>query len=202
MSELQPRIRDKRSAILAAATDLIVERGYAGTSLDAIVERAACSKTAIYELFDSKEGLLSALTEDIALEISQALHAFQLQHLDVSQALLRYARLALQLILNERHIAIVRATFAAVWKHPQLGVAYYEVGLATAQVALARYFQEQHKAGTLSVADPAQAAKQFQGLLFMERLVAQTAGAIAAPSPVEIEAQADAAVSAFLAIYS
>src|SRR5438132_12954079 len=97
------RRRDaKRTAILTAATDLIIERGYDGTSLDAIVERAVCSKSAIYELFGSKEGLLATLTEDIALELSHALHAFHVQHLDVRKALTRYARLAFELILTDR----------------------------------------------------------------------------------------------------
>ena len=59
----------KRAVILAAAGSLIIERGYEGTNLDAICERAGCSKTSIYHYFGNKEGLLSALTEDVSLDL-------------------------------------------------------------------------------------------------------------------------------------
>ena len=191
----------KRAEILAAAADLIIERGYDGTNLDAICERAACSKTSIYHYFGNKEGLLTALTEDIALDLSQALHAFYLQHLSVDDALRRYARLALRQILDERHIAIVRATISAVWKYPQLGPAYYEVGALTAQSALAQYFETQTREGVLDIADATAAAKEFQGLLLWDRMLAQIVGARSRPEDAEIEAAADAAVATFLGRY-
>ena len=192
----------KRAAVLAAAAELIRERGYDGTSLDAIVERAACSKSAVYELFGSKEGLLSALTEDIALELSRALHAFHLAHLDVRETLTRYGELALELILSERHTAIVRATIAAAWKHPAIGVRYFEVGAMAARSALARYFEERTRAGDLVVADAERAAREFQALLFFERIVAQIAGFASAPDRAEITALVAATVSSFLKLYA
>ena len=191
----------KRAAILRATTDLIIERGYDGTSLDAICERAACSKSSIYEYFGNKEGLLAALTENIALDLSQALHAFHLQHVDVEEALKRYARLTLELILSDRHIAIVRATIAAAWQHPRLGPAYYEVGALTAQSALAQYFATQSRDGALCVPDPHWAAKEFQGILLWDRMLARIVGAASCPEQAEIEAQADVAVTAFLCRY-
>ncbi len=197
-----PGGRDKRPAILAAAADLIIERGYDGTNLDAICERAACSKSSIYTCFGNKEGLLAALTEDIALDLSQALHAFHLQHVSVEEALQRYARLALRLILDEKHIAIVRATISAVWKHPELGPVYYELGALPAQSALAQYFEGQSRDGVLNVPDPHRAAKEFQGVLLWDRMLAQIVGAKNKPDDAEIDADADLAVAAFLGRYA
>lgn len=192
----------KRTAILSAAADLIVERGYDGTNLDEICERATCSKTSIYHYFGNKEGVLSALTEEIAVDLSQALHAFHLQHVTVEEALRRYARLALRLILDEKHIAIVRAAISAAWKYPQIGRAYYEVGALTAQSALTQYFEAQTHAGALAISDWAGAAKEFQGSLLWDRMLAQIVGAHGRPVDAEIEAAADAAVEAFLKRYS
>ncbi|HJP36537.1 MAG TPA: TetR/AcrR family transcriptional regulator [Gammaproteobacteria bacterium] len=188
----------KRAAILIAATDLIIEQGYDGTSLEAICERAACSKSSIYGYFGNKEGLLAALTENIALDLSQALHALHLQQIDVEEALKRYARLALSLVLDDRHIAIVRATIAAVWKYPRLGPAYYEVGALTAQSALSQYFEARSRDGVLNVPDPHWAAKEFQGVLLWDGVLAQIVGAASCPDAAEIEARADAVVAAFL----
>lgn len=202
MRAVTQRNTTKRTALLAAAAELIQERGYDGASLDAIVERAACSKSAVYELFGNKEGILSALTEDIALELSRALHAFHLAHLDVRETLTRYGHLALELILSERHIAIVRATIAAAWKHPGIGVRYFEVGAMTARSALARYFDERTRAGELSVPDSERAAREFQALLFFERIMAQITGARTAPAGAELAELVDCAVASFLKLYA
>jgi len=57
-----------RERILQAALDLIGERGYAATSVDALCKRAKIMKTALYWHFGSKEGLLAALLERVAKE--------------------------------------------------------------------------------------------------------------------------------------
>ncbi len=191
----------KRAVILGAAGSLIIERGYEGTNLDAICERAGCSKTSIYHYFGNKEGLLSALTEDVSLDLSQAFHAFYMKDMNVEEALRRYARLALRMILDEKHIAIVRATISAVWKYPDLGPAYYEVGAVTAQSALAQYFETQMLAGVLNISDSVEAAKEFQGFLLWDRMLAQIVGARERPEDLEIETAADAAVQKFLVRY-
>lgn len=46
-----------RDRLMGAALELYAERGYAGTCLDAIVQRAVSSKGAFYHHFESKEHL-------------------------------------------------------------------------------------------------------------------------------------------------
>jgi AcrR family transcriptional regulator len=55
-----------RHKILEAAIELFAERGYAGTALSALCERAGVVKTALYWHFGSKHGLLSAALERAA----------------------------------------------------------------------------------------------------------------------------------------
>ena len=121
--------------------------------------------------------------------------------MSVEDALHRYARLALRQILDERHIAVVRATISVVWKYPQLGPAYYEVGALTAQSALAQYFEAQTREGVSNISDATAAAKEFQGLLLWDRMLAQIVGARSRPEDAEIEAEADAAVQLLLRRY-
>jgi AcrR family transcriptional regulator len=60
----RPRSEARKLAILHAAFDLLVERGMAATSMDAVAERAGVSKATIYRWWDSKELLgLDALYE-------------------------------------------------------------------------------------------------------------------------------------------
>jgi AcrR family transcriptional regulator len=193
--------RQKREQIKLAAMDLILELGYEAASLDLICKKAGCSKSAIYEHFSNKEGLLAALTEDAALELSEALHAFHLQGLSVEDTLRHYAELVLTRILEERHVAIVRSTIAALHKYPELGPAYYRVGGRTGKAGLTHYFAIQAAEGHLIIPDPEWAADEFQGILFWERLLAQIVGARSAPDEREIKEHSKRAVDSFLQRY-
>ncbi|MCB9762428.1 MAG: TetR/AcrR family transcriptional regulator [Alphaproteobacteria bacterium] len=55
----------RRAEILAAAVQLFTERGYANTSVQAIIDALDLSKGAFYHHFRSKDELLDALTEQL-----------------------------------------------------------------------------------------------------------------------------------------
>ena len=52
---------DKRSTILTAALELFVERGYHGTAVPSVAERANVGAGTIYRYFQNKEGLVNEL---------------------------------------------------------------------------------------------------------------------------------------------
>jgi AcrR family transcriptional regulator len=52
---------DKREVILAAALGLFAERGFHGTAVPLVAERAAVGAGTIYRYFESKEALVNAL---------------------------------------------------------------------------------------------------------------------------------------------
>ena len=54
-------VGDKREAILAAALELFVERGFFGTAVPEIAERAGVGAGTIYRYFESKEALVNAI---------------------------------------------------------------------------------------------------------------------------------------------
>jgi AcrR family transcriptional regulator len=66
MSTTTPQGEASRERILATAISLFSERGFAGTSVADVCERAGVVKTAIYWHFDNKEGLLEAALERVA----------------------------------------------------------------------------------------------------------------------------------------
>jgi TetR/AcrR family transcriptional regulator len=57
---LEPNARQR---LLATATELFAAKGYAGTSVREIVDRAGVSKPVLYYYFKSKEGLYYAILE-------------------------------------------------------------------------------------------------------------------------------------------
>jgi len=61
-----------RQRLLETATELFADKGYAGTSVREIVDRAGVSKPVLYYYFKSKEGLFYAILE-WAAEVQQGI---------------------------------------------------------------------------------------------------------------------------------
>ncbi len=198
---VQRNARARRRQILAAAASLIQEKGYGGTSLDAVVERAGCSKSAIYEFFGSKEGLISALSDGIVEELSRALSGFAEAHVDAERALQSYAEQALTLILDEKHIAIVRVVVSEVWRFPKLGVAYFQRGPAAVQKQLAGFLAAQNALGNLTIENPALASRHFWGLMLWDDLHARLVGVRDPLQRGEVGDHARQVVATFLQLY-
>ena len=58
----------KRQAILNAATELFVARGYGAVSMDAIARAADVSKATLYAHFESKDRLFARIVSDACQE--------------------------------------------------------------------------------------------------------------------------------------
>ena len=59
----QARTRFARAAVVRAARELFLERGYGATTIDAISDRADVPHATVYRLFSSKLGILKALLD-------------------------------------------------------------------------------------------------------------------------------------------
>jgi TetR/AcrR family transcriptional repressor of nem operon len=70
--------RRTRQRIVAAAADVVAEKGALGASLDDVGARAAASRSQLYHYFDDKTDLLRAVAEatnDLVLDGQQTLFA-------------------------------------------------------------------------------------------------------------------------------
>lgn len=74
MSPSKPQQRGllRRQAMMDAATELFLSKGYVQTSLSDILERSKGSRSTLYEQFGSKEGLLKAIIERSLAEVMRA----------------------------------------------------------------------------------------------------------------------------------
>ncbi len=68
----EARAADKRDAIMGAALSLFVERGFWGTAVPEIAERAGVGAGTIYRYFESKEALVNAIYRAEKLRFSKA----------------------------------------------------------------------------------------------------------------------------------
>lgn len=62
-----------RAALIAAAKALFIERGYANTSTEAVVERAGVTRGALYHQFKDKADLFKAVSDEVRAYLAQTL---------------------------------------------------------------------------------------------------------------------------------
>ncbi|HSN25726.1 MAG TPA: TetR/AcrR family transcriptional regulator [Kofleriaceae bacterium] len=70
-SSVKPATSDKREAIMNAALSLFVERGFYGTAVPEIAERAGVGAGTIYRYFESKEALVNELYRTEKMRFAQ-----------------------------------------------------------------------------------------------------------------------------------
>jgi AcrR family transcriptional regulator len=91
--------------LLESAKTLFSQRGYYATSVEDIVASAGLSKGAFYFYFKSKEELFKSLVEEMHLNIAKRLENFLERELPLEDALIEHAKVFLEDIYQNRHIA-------------------------------------------------------------------------------------------------
>jgi len=152
----------RREAILAAAYDLFLEKGYEATTLSDIVGRSGGSLATLYEMFENKPGLLRALVGDRCSQISDTIDKAVSSQKPPREALREIAEYMFDKIIDPNAIALFKAAVA----QPELGRKLYEAGPANGQAKVAQYLASQSKVGHLSVDDPVFAAQMFFQMMF------------------------------------
>lgn len=194
---LSERARERRRAILDAGRDLFLERGYAGTSLAAVVARSGGSLATLYELFGNKRGLFEAILREFADDVLGPLSLDGVPE-DPRRGLEAIARRYLELALEPRAVAWWRTICHEAPKVPELRELFLSERGSPLQRGLAEHLGRLARAGYLEIAEPGRAAGMFlelvRGALHRRALGGDTTAA----RPAEIERQTRAAVDLFL----
>lgn len=164
----------RRQAILAAAYELFLEKGYEATTLSDVVRRSGGSFATLYELFENKPGLLRAMVRERCGTISAAMDQAICSEQPVEQALRQLAEQLFEDVLDPRTLALFRVVVAQTTAQPELGPLFYEAGPAAGQTKLARFLERQVAAGRLQVDDPLAASQLLFHMLigrFQQRAV-------------------------------
>ncbi|MGF1465643.1 MAG: TetR/AcrR family transcriptional regulator [Sandaracinaceae bacterium] len=120
------RRSQKRDAILVAAKALFLEHGYAGTSMDAVTERAAVSKPTVYRYFASKQELFRAVMESLGAMLGGILDELDVDALSLEEALSALAEPVLTIMLSEKGLAFFRILVEARPIDSQVARSYHE----------------------------------------------------------------------------
>jgi TetR/AcrR family transcriptional repressor of mexJK operon len=204
MKELTPRARAKREQILQAARALFLERGFAGTSTDALATTAGVSKETLYTYFPSKEALLAAVLEHLIADFSRQRLAVPIDAprinspAELRQTLLLTARRILDSLMQPDYLALVRVIVAELPRFPQLGE-LFRMTVAEQVLQNAASLLERAQQVVREV-DREAAARMFVGPLLIYVLLdgLLTAGEARRPPPERIEAIIDLYLAAIV----
>lgn len=154
----------KREAILNAAIEEFIERGFQRASMDKISVRADVSKRTVYKHFISKENLFSEICKNVW---SAALEATEYPYnpaLTLEVQLKEIAEQELVLITSKRYLDTSRMLLAQHMITPELGIEELEKVL-TLESGLQRWLKSAVQDNKLQIVDYDLAISQFLGLL-------------------------------------
>lgn len=194
----QARSIVKRAKILSVATELFLENGYEGVSVDTVVQLAGGSKTNVYSYFGDKAGLFAAVVQEICRQIVESFVDVNLDGLALEDALRTYGLAFLRAILGKEALRQHRMIVAESARFPDIGRIWFAVGPERAYEGLATYLEMQQKAGSVRVGPAKVFAVQFLDMIsFNVHMRTMTTGT-ALPKLRELKEIVDNAVGIFL----
>lgn len=190
--------KTKRAAIIETATDLFLEYGYDGTSIDMIANKAGISRQTIYNQYENKEALFSAIIDDQMQLILSPLTSPIGQTGKLRSNLLAFARHLVTTLLHPRTKALYQLAIGETRRFPILGQKVYAIGVEKAEDELASYLLNQSK---LKLTDPKIAAQQFFSLVSYPVDIKIIFGIQVCHNDKMLDKQINAAIDTFLSAF-
>lgn len=189
----ETRRAERRQEIEAAAYALLMERGYAGTSMLEIAKRASASNETLYRWYGDKPGLFAAMIRANAAAGMNALSSMLDTGAGLDQRLNAFGAALLLGILSDRAIALNRA--AAADPSGALGAELVRHGRGAVMPVLAK------RLAGLNGFDSAQdAAETFIALLIGDLQIRRVIGQLEAPGADYCSNRARRATARFLTL--
>jgi TetR/AcrR family transcriptional regulator, mexJK operon transcriptional repressor len=204
---VEGRTARKRRAILAAATEVFLQHGYLGASMDEVATRAGVSKQTVYKQFADKEHLFAEIIrgtgDQLRTALAQAYAAALDGATDPRAGLRDLARRLLDNLTQPGVLQLRRLVLAEADRFPQVSGAWFDESFHPSLVLLGEALTRLADRGRLRpLTDPTLTAYQFAGLVMYKPMNQMMfAGTAARPAADELDHIADRAVDAFLAAY-
>jgi AcrR family transcriptional regulator len=165
----RPRRADAREAILDATLDLLAERGFHATTMDAIAERAGVGKNTIYRRWSAKDDLII----DAVLHFTADLELRAGPGDDVYARLLEHARSVGRFYADPLMSRLIPGLLGELQRNPGFAEAYAERVVRPLRQPVVALLELAREQGELRQdADPEQIADMLVGPGFLRMLFA------------------------------
>ncbi|MCA0156586.1 TetR/AcrR family transcriptional regulator [Tsukamurella sp. M9C] len=190
----------RREAVLDAALALLIERGYAAVTMQAVAERVRGSKETLYRWFDDRDGLFAAIIErnaDASVGTLVGVLSSAASPNGTREALTSYARALLTLLTSPSSVALNRAAMG----NERLSRTLLYGGRHRAGPAVEQFLKAAHTAGIIDAPDPTVAFGELYGLTVRDTQIRVLLGE-KPPTKAAIDRRATEAVAKFLLLHA
>jgi len=191
----------RREAIMEAALELFIEKGYAAVTVDEIIRKSGGSKSSVYEYFGTKEGLLHAIIASVANEVLTVADTPVAEGTDPRETLTNIGIKFCSEILTEKGIGLFRLAVSNSRRYPELSRMFYESGPKKTFMGVAEYMRKEAAAGRLNIKNPTLASELFLCMILGKGHIAIPVGGAKPPSKAKIKELVEEAVEVFMAAY-
>jgi AcrR family transcriptional regulator len=195
-------LTERQQEVLDAALALLKERGEAPT-MNAVAERASCSKETLYKWFGGREGLLTATVQRQASRVrGLPVPSEGLDREVLEASLVQFARNWLTTITGETSVALNRlAVGEAGAEGRPLGRIVLENGPFAMRRRLEPLLEGGREAGLLAFDSTEEAFRTFFGLVVRDTQMRLLLGEAQRPSAKAIDDHAVQATAQFFALF-
>ncbi|MDR3438890.1 TetR/AcrR family transcriptional regulator [Telmatospirillum sp.] len=200
MDSQKPQTRGlaRRQAMLCAATELFLEKGFERTSLSDIVERSKGSRSTLYEQFGNKEGLLRAMIGDATQRVWEVINLKDDTFLLNEEALVGIGRRFLRAAVSPDALAIFRIVVAEGIRIRGIAQFFFDSGPRILRERLTNVFRQAQSAGLFGPGNPEDMAQIFVGAILRDNHILAAFGMLPRWTDEELDAQVRNAVRVFL----
>jgi len=155
----------RRRAMLDAAWDAVLDKGFSGITLNDIIRRSGGSRATLYQNFGDKTGLLAEMLRERCKEFESQLQISLDTTRDPSEALLQFAvtigeKLSQTEVIRFNHLLLTEGHH-----FPDVVEMFMCHGPKSTEQELAKYLASLAAIGKLKIDDPNQAASLFIAML-------------------------------------
>jgi TetR/AcrR family transcriptional regulator, mexJK operon transcriptional repressor len=155
----------KQDAILACARAEFFDYGFEAASIERIAAAANVSKVTIYNHFQNKENLFSAMVGSECRIMRGNLPEISDEEIPLRAELMNFAQSMMEFLSSPDIIRFDRRMAAEVERYPEMGELFLNAGPRLMQNMLIEMLVGEMEKGRLAKADPKEAAAHLYGIV-------------------------------------
>lgn len=159
----RPRDAAKDEAILLAAGDLFLERGFETVSLDTVAHDAGVSKATIYARYADKDALFAAVLRQECERFVAPDSFSPAPDQPVRDTLIALGTRFLDLVTSDKAMRMHRVLVAETARAPRMAELFYETAVESLKNRFAAWIEVETARGRLRINDPHGAAWRYLG---------------------------------------
>ena len=161
----RPVDQAKQDSILASARAEFFEFGFEAASIERIAAAANVSKVTIYNHFQNKENLFSAMVSNECRIMRGNLPELSDDEIPLRAELVKFAHAMMEFLSSPDIIRFERRMAAEVERHPKMGELFLNAGPRLMQKMLIEMIADEMQKGRLAQSNPEEAAAHLYGII-------------------------------------